>query len=51
MEKTETKITHDKPNSYEFGPASARHKFFFNKVEELDEYIKAVKKLGLWTEP
>jgi len=43
-------IIKDKPNSYEFGPAGARHKFCFNEVKELEDYIKAVKKLGLFRE-
>lgn len=34
----------ERPNSFEFGPAGARHKVFYEKPEELEELVLAVKR-------
>lgn len=40
-------IKNDKPHSYEFGKASARHKIYYNSVDELILHIEKLKNLGL----
>lgn len=37
----------EKPHSYEFGKAGARHKIYYNKVDELRVQIAALKDAGL----
>jgi hypothetical protein len=37
----------EKPNSFEFGPAGARMKIYFDDVAELVVKIQEVKKVGL----
>lgn len=37
----------EKPNSYEFGKASARHKIYYNEVGELTTHIALLKDAGL----
>jgi hypothetical protein len=40
----------DKPHSYEFGKAGARHKIYYNDIRELKEHIDALKEAGLTDE-
>lgn len=40
----------EKPHSYEFGVASARHKIYYNVVSELVAQIEELKKAGLFIE-
>jgi len=37
----------ERPNSFEFGPASARMKLYFETIDELKQKIKDAKELGL----
>lgn len=37
----------EKPHSYEFGKAGARHKIYYEKIEELKAHIDALKEAGL----
>lgn len=37
----------EKPHSYEFGPANARHKIHYENVEELLAKIESLKNAGL----
>lgn len=37
----------EKPHSYEFGKAGARHKIYYGEVSELLLYIEALKTAGL----
>jgi len=41
-------IDKQKPNSYEFGKASNRHKVYYNTIEELTEHIQNLKNAGLY---
>ena len=52
-----TEIRHDvvlnrteKPHSYEFGPANARHKIYYGEVAELKAQIEALKEFGFIAE-
>ena len=36
----------EKPHSYEFGKATARHKIYYGEVSELKEQIEALKSAG-----
>lgn len=36
----------EKPHSYEFGKASARHKIYYGEIGELILHMKALKELG-----
>lgn len=40
----------DKPHSYEWGKASARHKVYYNTVEELKAHIAALELAGFYAE-
>lgn len=37
----------EKPHSYEFGKATARHKIYYDKVEDLIAHIDSLKEAGL----
>ena len=37
----------DKPHSYEFGKAGARHKIYYGEIEELKKHIEELKANGL----
>jgi hypothetical protein len=37
----------EKPHSYEFGPAKARHKIYYADPQDLMAHIEALKDLGL----
>lgn len=45
----ESKVINDnaRPNSYEFGKASNRHKIYYDKPEELKELLEALNAMGL----
>ena len=47
-EITLTKV--EKPNSYEFGRAGARHKIYYDKPEELKAQIDKLIELGLYSQ-
>jgi len=38
----------DKPHSFEFGKAGARHKIYYNTVDELITQIEHLKNCGLY---
>ena len=40
----------EKPHSYEFGKASARHKIYYNEVSELKTHIELLKRAELYFE-
>jgi len=40
----------EKPHSYEFGKAGARHKIYYNTVDELITHIERLKNIGLYQE-
>ena len=40
----------DKPHSYEFGKAGARHKVYYNDIGELQNHIESLKHAGLWVD-
>jgi len=46
MEKTETIIKTEKPNSYEFGKAGNRFKLYFDTPKDLKEKIDELKTMG-----
>jgi len=37
----------EKPHSYEFGKATARHKIYYGDIAELELHIEALKSIGL----
>ena len=37
----------EKPHSYEWGPANARHKVYYSTISELKEHINFLKEAGL----
>lgn len=37
----------EKPHSYEFGAAGARHKVYYGEVVELEEHMASLKQAGL----
>ena len=39
-----------KPNSFEVGKASFRHKIYYSTPQDLKEHLDALKKLGLFEE-
>ncbi len=39
-----------RPHSYEHGKAGARHKIYYDKVEDLIAHIEALKEVGLYEE-
>ena len=39
-----------RPNSFEVGKASARHKIYYENPEDLQSQIEKLKELGLYTE-
>ena|SRR3990167_1567157 len=40
----------EKPHSYEFGPAKARHKIYYGEVNDLKGHIEMLKAAGLYEE-
>lgn len=40
----------EKPHSYEFGKAGARHKIYYNEVKDLVEHMRLLKVAGLLDE-
>ena len=40
----------EKPNSFEFGKASFRHKIYYKDVAELNKHIADLKEVGLYEE-
>ena len=40
----------EKPNSFEFGKPSCRHKIYYDRPEDLQKHIDVLKQLGLYTE-
>lgn len=46
MEEQIVKNVTEKPNSYEFGKAGARHKLYYADAEDLDKQIKALVEKG-----
>lgn len=50
MEKQEVINKTEKPHSYEFGKAGARHKVYYNDVKELKLHIEQLKNVGLYKE-
>lgn len=41
----------DKPHSFEFGKAGARHKIYYNSIQELEAHMEALKAAGLMSDP
>jgi len=53
VEKTESNTTFvinetEKPNSFEKGVASNRHKIYYKDVKELKQHITDLEELGIW---